>query len=97
MDSLRHRPSDVVVEDDDDDDEMVDIAGATLDFSNTDDDPPLGSGECRVQPFELVLTCRYFLLIDHRTLLEAALVLCCALWPSRSHAFSESWSCIMRY
>ncbi|TNN60035.1 H(+)/Cl(-) exchange transporter 5 [Liparis tanakae] len=37
-DSLYH-PSDV-----DDDDEMVDIAGATLDFS-TDDDPPLGSGE----------------------------------------------------
>ena len=33
------------VSDDDDDDEMVDIAGATLDFSNTDDDPPLNSGE----------------------------------------------------
>ncbi|KAJ3585574.1 hypothetical protein NHX12_014293 [Muraenolepis orangiensis] len=29
---------------DDDDDEMVDIAGATLDFSTTDDDPPLNSG-----------------------------------------------------
>ncbi|KAL6118259.1 clcn5 [Pungitius sinensis] len=43
LDSLRHRPSDVV--EDDDDDEMVDIAGATLDFSNTDDDPPLGSGD----------------------------------------------------
>ncbi|KAA8582691.1 hypothetical protein FQN60_006362 [Etheostoma spectabile] len=28
---------------DDDDDEMVDIAGATLDFSTTDDDPPLSS------------------------------------------------------
>ncbi|CAL8241388.1 unnamed protein product [Merluccius merluccius] len=27
-----------------DDDEMVDIAGATLDFSTTDDDPPLNSG-----------------------------------------------------
>ncbi|KAI4789289.1 hypothetical protein KUCAC02_035334, partial [Chaenocephalus aceratus] len=27
----------------DDDDEMVDIAGATLDFSATEDDPPLGS------------------------------------------------------
>uniref|UniRef100_A0AAQ4NR74 Chloride channel protein n=1 Tax=Gasterosteus aculeatus aculeatus TaxID=481459 RepID=A0AAQ4NR74_GASAC len=49
VDSLRHRPSDVVVEDDDDDDEMVDIAGATLDFSNTDDDPPLGSGEYFVE------------------------------------------------
>ncbi|RVE60342.1 hypothetical protein OJAV_G00180020 [Oryzias javanicus] len=32
-----HHPSD------DDDDEMVDIAGATLDFSTTDDIPPLGS------------------------------------------------------
>uniref|UniRef100_A0A3Q0R8H0 Uncharacterized protein n=1 Tax=Amphilophus citrinellus TaxID=61819 RepID=A0A3Q0R8H0_AMPCI len=31
-----HHPSD-----DDDDDEMVDIAGATLDFSSTDDVPPL--------------------------------------------------------
>lgn len=30
---------------DDDDDEMVDIAGATLDFSTTDDDPPLSSGK----------------------------------------------------
>uniref|UniRef100_A0A8C7Z7E6 Chloride channel protein n=1 Tax=Oryzias sinensis TaxID=183150 RepID=A0A8C7Z7E6_9TELE len=29
---------------DDDDDEMVDIAGATLDFSTTDDIPSLGSG-----------------------------------------------------
>ncbi|KAK7909527.1 hypothetical protein WMY93_014211 [Mugilogobius chulae] len=28
----------------DDDDEMVDIAGATLDFSSTDDVPPLGAG-----------------------------------------------------
>ncbi|XP_059933280.1 H(+)/Cl(-) exchange transporter 5 isoform X2 [Gadus macrocephalus] len=36
-----HQVSD---DDDDDDDEMVDIAGATLDFSNTDDDPPLNSG-----------------------------------------------------
>lgn len=35
-----HHPSD----DDDDDDEMVDIAGATLDFSSTDDVPPLSSG-----------------------------------------------------
>ncbi|XP_041841478.1 H(+)/Cl(-) exchange transporter 5 isoform X2 [Melanotaenia boesemani] len=34
-----HHPSD-----DDDDDEMVDIAGATLDFSTTDDVPPLNSG-----------------------------------------------------
>ena len=34
-----------VSDDVDDDDEMVDIAGATLDFSNTDDDPPLNSGE----------------------------------------------------
>lgn len=33
-----HHPSD------DDDDEMVDIAGATLDFSSTDDVPPLASG-----------------------------------------------------
>ncbi|XP_014915966.1 H(+)/Cl(-) exchange transporter 5-like isoform X2 [Poecilia latipinna] len=33
-----HHPSD------DDDDEMVDIAGATLDFSTTDDVPPLSSG-----------------------------------------------------
>uniref|UniRef100_A0A3P8TD19 Chloride channel protein n=2 Tax=Amphiprion percula TaxID=161767 RepID=A0A3P8TD19_AMPPE len=33
-----HHPSD------DDDDEMVDIAGATLDFSSTDDVPPLSSG-----------------------------------------------------
>ncbi len=31
---------------DDDDDDMVDIAGATLDFSSTDDVPPLSSGEC---------------------------------------------------
>lgn len=31
--------------DDDDDDELVDIAGATLDFSTTDDVPPLSSGE----------------------------------------------------
>ncbi|KAK5875610.1 hypothetical protein CesoFtcFv8_026675 [Champsocephalus esox] len=37
FDSLHH-PSE------DDDDEMVDIAGATLDFSATEDDPPLGSG-----------------------------------------------------
>ncbi|XP_033962437.1 H(+)/Cl(-) exchange transporter 5 [Pseudochaenichthys georgianus] len=37
FDSL-HNPSE------DDDDEMVDIAGATLDFSATEDDPPLGSG-----------------------------------------------------
>ncbi|KAI4786430.1 hypothetical protein KUCAC02_037121 [Chaenocephalus aceratus] len=36
FDSLHH-PSE------DDDDEMVDIAGATLDFSATEDDPPLGS------------------------------------------------------
>lgn len=36
-----HRPSD-----DDDDDDMVDIAGATLDFSSTDDVPPLSSGKC---------------------------------------------------
>lgn len=35
-----HHPSD------DDDDEMVDIAGATLDFSTTDDVPPLSSGNC---------------------------------------------------
>lgn len=35
-----HRPSD------DDDDDLVDIAGATLDFSSTDDDPPLSSGNC---------------------------------------------------
>lgn len=35
-----HHPSD------DDDDDMVDIAGATLDFSSTDDVPPLSSGEC---------------------------------------------------
>lgn len=33
-----HHPSD------DDDDDMVDIAGATLDFSTTDDVPPLSSG-----------------------------------------------------
>lgn len=33
-----HHPSD------DDDDEMVDIAGATLDFSTTDDVPPLSTG-----------------------------------------------------
>lgn len=33
-----HHPSD------DDDDEMVDIAGATLDFSSTDDVPPLSTG-----------------------------------------------------
>ncbi|XP_061525073.1 H(+)/Cl(-) exchange transporter 5-like isoform X3 [Phycodurus eques] len=31
-------------EDDDDDDEMVDIGGVTLDFSSTDDVPPLSSG-----------------------------------------------------
>lgn len=30
---------------DDDDDEMVDIAGATLDFSTTDDIPSLSSGK----------------------------------------------------
>lgn len=35
-----HHPSD------DDDDDMVDIAGATLDFSSTDDVPPLNSGKC---------------------------------------------------
>lgn len=29
----------------DDDDQMVDIAGATLDFSSTDDVPPLSSGK----------------------------------------------------
>lgn len=29
---------------DDDDDDMVDIAGATLDFSSTDDVPPLSAG-----------------------------------------------------
>lgn len=29
---------------DEDDDDLVDIAGATLDFSNTDDVPPLSSG-----------------------------------------------------
>lgn len=34
-----HLPSD------DDDDDMVDIAGATLDFSSTDDVPPLSSGQ----------------------------------------------------
>lgn len=34
-----HPPSD------DDDDDMVDIAGATLDFSSTDDVPPLSSGQ----------------------------------------------------
>lgn len=34
-----HHPSD------DDDDEMVDIAGATLDFSSTDDVPPLSTGK----------------------------------------------------
>ncbi|XP_037832340.1 H(+)/Cl(-) exchange transporter 5 isoform X3 [Kryptolebias marmoratus] len=38
FDGLRH-PSD------DDDDEMVDIAGATLDFTTTDDVPPLSSAE----------------------------------------------------
>lgn len=35
-----HHPSD------DDDDDLVDIAGATLDFSSTDDVPPLNSGTC---------------------------------------------------
>lgn len=29
---------------DEDDDDLVDIAGATLDFSGTDDVPPLNSG-----------------------------------------------------
>lgn len=29
---------------DEDDDDLVDIAGATLDFSSTDDVPPLNSG-----------------------------------------------------
>lgn len=44
-----HRPSS-----DDDDDEMVDIAGATLDFSSTDDVPPLSSGKkLLVQPQEV--------------------------------------------
>lgn len=38
FDGLQH-PSD------DDDDEMVDIAGATLDFSTTDDVPPLNAGK----------------------------------------------------
>lgn len=33
---------------DEDDDEMVDIAGATLDFSSTDDVPPLGSGNPQI-------------------------------------------------
>ena len=42
LDSL-YRPSD------DDDDEMVDIAGATLDFSSTEDVPPLSSGTHRSQ------------------------------------------------
>lgn len=37
---------------DEDDDEMVDIAGATLDFSSSDDVPPLCSGMwfCIQQP-----------------------------------------------
>lgn len=39
LDGLHH-PSD------DEDDDMVDIAGATLDFSSTDDVPPLSSGGC---------------------------------------------------
>lgn len=37
FDGLHHASSD-------DDDELVDIAGATLDFSSTDDVPPLKSG-----------------------------------------------------
>lgn len=49
LDSLHH-PSD------DDDDEMVDIAGATLDFSTTDDDPPLSSGNCADIAFNKVKT-----------------------------------------
>lgn len=40
FDVLRHSS-------DDDDDDMVDIAGATLDFSSTDDVPPLSSGKYR--------------------------------------------------
>lgn len=40
FDGMRHSS-------DDDDDDMVDIAGATLDFSSTDDVPPLSSGKYR--------------------------------------------------
>lgn len=33
---------------DEDDDDLVDIAGATLDFSSTDDVPPLSSGTAKL-------------------------------------------------
>lgn len=40
---------------DDDDDDMVDIAGGTLDFSNSDDVPPLNSGNCSIFNLRLEL------------------------------------------
>ncbi|KAF3837373.1 hypothetical protein F7725_004837, partial [Dissostichus mawsoni] len=46
FDSLHH-PSE------DDDDEMVDIAGATIDFSATEDDPPLSSDANRPLEFKV--------------------------------------------
>lgn len=58
-----HHPSD----DDDDDDDMVDIAGGTLDFSGTDDVPPLGSGQfphtCHIPCWCLQMCVCVFLLV----------------------------------